>query len=224
MTVITTEGVSVMPEGQKIKETGGGDLQGHYAFPVIVNEDICCGCRVCEAACENKSISFDEKKGVVTINEIACKGCGACVAVCPAGALSQRYLRAEQVFAAIDSDRDIESCELCPPSVAVDFEVPGQEEKRLIGLVCAAQADTFVILRCFESGADGVMVINCCSGGKGDRERAEKGVRVTKELMETLGMNPERVHLEWISPLEPGFDKKMAEFVSRINHLITLNV
>jgi len=29
-------------------------------------------------------------------------------------------------------------------------------------------------------------------------------------------MNPERVHLEWISPLEQGFDKKMAEFVSRI--------
>ncbi|HUV79388.1 MAG TPA: hydrogenase iron-sulfur subunit [Candidatus Bathyarchaeia archaeon] len=214
MTEIITEGGFVTLEGQKIKK-GGGDLQGHYAFPVIVNEDICCGCRMCEAACENKSISFDEKKGVVTINEIACKGCGACVAVCPAGALSQRYLRDEQVFAAIDSDREIESCELCPLSVAVDFEVPGQE-KRLIGLVCAAQADPFIILRCFESGADGVMVINCCSGGKGDRERAEKSVKVAKELMETLGMNPERVHLEWISPLEQGFDKKMAEFVSRI--------
>ena len=214
MTEIITEGGFVTLEGQKIKK-GGGDLQGHYAFPVIVNEDICCGCRMCEAACENKSISFDEKKGVVTINEIACKGCGACVAVCPAGALSQRYLRDEQVFAAIDSDREIESCELCPLSVAVDFEVP-EQEKRPIRLVCAAHADPFIILRCFESGADGVMVINCCSGGKGDRERAEKSVKVAKELMETLGMNPERVHLEWISPLEQGFDKKMAEFVSRI--------
>ena len=66
MTVITTEEDSIMPEGQKIKKVGGGDLQGHYAFPVIVNEDICCGCRVCEAACENQNISFDEKKGVVT--------------------------------------------------------------------------------------------------------------------------------------------------------------
>ncbi len=215
MTVITTEEDSVMPEGQEIKKVVEEDLQGHYAFPVIVNEDICCGCQVCEAACENKSISFDEKKGVVTINEIACKGCGACVAVCPSGALSQRYLRGEQVFAAIDSDRDIESCELCPPSVTVEFEAPGQE-KRLIGLVCAAHADPFIILRCFESGADGVIVINCCSGSKRDRERAGKSVRITKELMETLGMNPERVHLEWISPLEPGFDKKMAEFVSRI--------
>ena len=214
MTEITTEGDFVTLEGQKIKK-GGGDLQGHYAFPVIVNENICCGCRMCEAACENKSISFDEKKGVVTINEIACKGCGSCVALCPSGALSQKYLRGEQVFAAIDSERDIESCELCPLSVSVDFEAP-EQEKKSIRLVCAAYVDPFVILRCFESGADGVMVINCCSGGKEDRERAEKSVRVTKELVETLGMNPERVHLEWISPLEPGFDKKMAEFLSRI--------
>lgn len=213
--MITTEEDSVMPAGQKIKGVGGEDLQGHYAFPVTVNEGICCGCRMCEAACDNRSISFDEKKGVVTINDIACKGCGACVAVCPSGALSQRYLRAEQVFAAIDSDREIESCELCPLSVTVDFEAP-EQEKRSIRLVCAAHADPFIILRCFESGADGVMVINCCSGGKRDRERAEKSVRVTKELMETLGMNPERVRLEWISPLEPEFDEKMAEFVSRI--------
>ncbi|MHC1610126.1 MAG: hydrogenase iron-sulfur subunit [Candidatus Methanospirareceae archaeon] len=205
---------SVMLEGLKIKRIDGS-LQGHYAFPVTVNEDICCGCRMCEAACENRNISFDEKKCVVLINEIACKGCGACVAVCPSGALSQRYLRDEQIFAAIDSDREIESCELCPLSVGVEFEVP-EQGKRLIGLVCAAHADPFVILRCFESGADGVMVINCSSGGERDRVRAEKSVKVAKELMETMGMNPERVCLEWISPLEPGFDKKMAEFVSRI--------
>jgi coenzyme F420-reducing hydrogenase delta subunit/NAD-dependent dihydropyrimidine dehydrogenase PreA subunit len=216
MEIITASG-SVMPEEQKIKKVDERDLQGHYAFPVMVNEDICCGCRMCEAACENQNISFDEKKGVVVINEIACKGCGSCVAVCPSGALSQRYLRDEQIFAAIDSDQDVESCELCPPSMTVYFEEP-EQEKRLIRLVCAAHADPFVILKCFESGADGVMVINCCSGGKGDRERAEKSVKVAKELMETMGMNPERVHLEWISPLERGFDKKAAEFVSCIEN------
>lgn len=38
------------------------------------------------------------------------------------------------VFAAIDSDREIESCELCPPSVAVDFEVPGEPGKSPFGV------------------------------------------------------------------------------------------
>jgi coenzyme F420-reducing hydrogenase delta subunit/Pyruvate/2-oxoacid:ferredoxin oxidoreductase delta subunit len=202
----------VTPSGLKLKGVDE-DLRDHYVFPVMVKKGICYRCRACKNVCENKNISFDEKKGFVTINEIACKGCGSCVAVCPSGALYQGFFCDKDLFAAIDTDRDIESCELWPLSMAVDFEVPGQE-KRLIRLVCAVYADPFIILRCFESGADGVMVINCRCGG--DKKRAEKSVRVAKELMETLGMNPERVHLEWISPFEHGFDKKIAEFVSRI--------
>jgi coenzyme F420-reducing hydrogenase delta subunit/NAD-dependent dihydropyrimidine dehydrogenase PreA subunit len=211
MTAMINAGGSVTSERLKIKRVEEGTLQRHYALPISVKEDICCGCRVCEAACENQNISFDEKKGVVVINEIACKGCGACVAMCPSGALFQRYLSSEQIFAAIDSGRDIESCALCPLS-AVDFELP-EHAKKTIRVVCAVHADPFIILRCFESGADCVMVIHCCSAG--NRERAEKSVNVTKELMETIGMNPERVHLAWISPLEPEFDNKVAEWISR---------
>ncbi|KAF5433908.1 heterodisulfide reductase subunit A [Candidatus Methanophagaceae archaeon] len=203
---------SITPEWRKIKEVGKQDLQSHYAFPIAVKEDICSGCMMCIAACENQNISFDEKKGVVVINEVACKGCGTCAAICPSGALFQRFLSSEQIFAAIDSDRDIDSCDLCPLS-AMDFELP-EHEKRSIRFVCAVHADPFVILRCFESGADNVIVIHCCSGE--DRQRAEKSVKVAKELMETMGMNPERVHLAWISLLEQGFDKEVAEIVSCI--------
>lgn len=203
---------SITQEGRNIKEVGKQDLQSHYAFPISVKEDICSGCMMCIAACENQNISFDEKKRVVVINEVACKGCGTCAAICPSGVLFQRFLSSEQIFAAIDSDRDIDSCDLCPLS-AMDFELP-EHEKRSIRFVCGVHADPFVILRCFESGADSVMVINCCSGE--DRQRAETSVKVAKELMGTMGMNPERVHLAWISPLEPGFDKEVAEIVSRV--------
>ena len=213
MTAMINARGSVTTDGQKIKRGEEGTLQRHYALPISVKEDICCGCRMCEAACENQNIRFDEKKGVVVINEIACKGCGACVAMCPSGALFQRYLSSEQIFAAIDSGRDIESCELCPLS-AVDFELP-EHEKKTIRVVCAVHADPFIILRCFESGADYVMVTYCCAGAA-NREQAEKSVNVTKELMETMGMNPERVHLAWISPLEPEFDNAVAECIRRI--------
>ncbi|MEA3488429.1 MAG: hydrogenase iron-sulfur subunit [Euryarchaeota archaeon] len=212
MTEILTAGGSAMQERRKIKEVEKGDLQSHYALPIAVKEDICSGCMMCIAACENQNIRFDEKNGVVVINEVACKGCGTCAAICPSGALFQRFLSTEQIFAAIDSGRGIDSCDLCPLS-AMDFDV-SEHEKRSIRFVCAVHADPFVILRCFESGADNAIVIHCCSGG--DRQRAEKSVKIAKELMETLGMNPERVHLAWISPLEPGFDKTVAEIIRHI--------
>ena len=212
MTAMITAKGSATSERQTIKRVEEGTLQRHYALPISVKEDICCGCRMCVAACENQNISVDEKKGVVVINEIACKGCGACVAMCPSGALFQRYHSSEQIFAAIDSGRDIESCVVCPLS-AVDFELP-EHAKKSIRVVCAVHADPFIILRCFESGADFVMVIHCCAGAA-NRERAEKSVNVTKELMETMGMNPERVHLAWISPLDPEFDTTVAEWIRR---------
>jgi len=217
MMITITEVEFVTPGGITVKRVEEEDLRGFYAFPVAVNEDICCGCRLCELACENKNIRFVEEKGVVAINEVACKGCGTCVAVCPSEALSHRFFSTEEVFAAIDADRDLEACELCPLSLAVDVEA-SKQEKRSIRLVCSTHAEPSIILRYFESGVDGVMVINCCSEHNVDRQRAEKGVKVTKELIETLGMDPARVHLEWISPLDLGFDKKIGEFVRRLQN------
>jgi len=210
-----TEVEFVTPAGIKVKRLEDGDLRGHYAFPVAVNEDICCGCRQCELACENKNIRFVEEKGIVAINDLACKGCGSCVAVCPSGALYQRFFSTDEVFAALDADRDLESSEVCPRSMAVEIDA-SKSEKKSIRLVCSPYADPSVILRYFESGVDGVMVINCCFAHEVDQHRAEEGVQIAKELLETLGMDPRRVHLEWISLLDPGFDKTMGEFVRRL--------
>ncbi|MDI6811135.1 MAG: 4Fe-4S dicluster domain-containing protein, partial [archaeon] len=173
MMITITEVEFLTPGGIKVKRVKEEDLRDFYAFPVAVKEDICCGCRLCELACENKNIRFVEEKGVVAINEVACKGCGSCVAVCPSEALYHRFFSTEQVFAAIDAGRDLESSEVCPLSLAVDFEA-SKQEKKSIRLVCSTHADPSVILRYFESGVDGVMVIDCCSEHDGDRHHAEK--------------------------------------------------
>ncbi len=217
MMITITEVEFLTPGGIKVKRVKEEDLRDFYAFPVAVKEDICCGCRLCEVACEDKNIRFIEEEGVVAINEVACKGCGTCVAVCPSGALYHRFFSTEQVFAVIDADRDLEACELCPLSLAVDVDASKPEkEKRSIRLVCSTHAEPSIILRYFESGVDGVMVINCCSEQNVSRQHAERSVKVAKELIETLGMDAARVHLEWISPFDPEFDKKIGEFARRI--------
>ncbi|RZN44387.1 MAG: hydrogenase iron-sulfur subunit [Methanophagales archaeon ANME-1-THS] len=212
-----TEVEFVTPGGITVKRLEDSDLRAQYAFPVAVNEAICCGCRQCELACENKNIRFVEEKGIVAINDLACKGCGSCVAVCPSGALYHRFFSTEEVFAALDSDRDLESSEVCPRSMAVEFDGSKQEQQS-IRLVCARYADPSVILRYFESGVDGVLVINCCSAHEVDRHDAEQGVGIAKELLETLGIDPRRIHLEWISLRDPGFDKRLGEFARHLGN------
>lgn len=59
---------------------------------VVVDEDRCCGCRLCVVTCPYDARVFDAAKNVVRINEALCMGCGSCVAACPSGASEQKNL------------------------------------------------------------------------------------------------------------------------------------
>ncbi|MBI4286146.1 MAG: FAD-dependent oxidoreductase [Chloroflexi bacterium] len=68
----------------------------------LINEELCSGCRVCNALCPFSAIIFDEEKKVSRVNEAVCKGCGVCVAACPSGAITGRHFTAEQIMAEIE--------------------------------------------------------------------------------------------------------------------------
>jgi heterodisulfide reductase subunit A len=68
----------------------------------VIDEDVCCGCKICIGLCPYTAISFDEEKGVSVVNEALCKGCGTCVAACTTGAANQRHFKNEQVLAEIE--------------------------------------------------------------------------------------------------------------------------
>ncbi len=72
------------------------------------DEDLCDGCGICQPICEYKAIEivahpkFKDKK-FAEINIGLCKGCGACVGACPAGALTQKGYKDNQIIAMIDA-------------------------------------------------------------------------------------------------------------------------
>ncbi len=73
-----------------------------------VDESLCDGCGICVPTCEYKALEIvpnkeDPKKKIVDVNVGLCKGCGACVGACPAGALTQKGFRDEQILAMIDA-------------------------------------------------------------------------------------------------------------------------
>ena len=94
---------------------------------------------------------------------------------------------------------------------------------RTIRVMCSGRVSPAFILRAFESGADGVFVSGChigdCHYGFGNR-RAEKQINQARRLVEMVGLESERLRLEWISASEGDkFASSIREFVERIKQL-----
>jgi len=68
-----------------------------------VNEDLCGGCRICEAVCEYGAIEMKEKDGKLTshVLEVLCKGCGTCGSSCPTGAITMLHFSDDQILAQV---------------------------------------------------------------------------------------------------------------------------
>ncbi|MFQ6086446.1 MAG: FAD-dependent oxidoreductase [Candidatus Bathyarchaeia archaeon] len=68
-----------------------------------VNEDLCGGCRICEAVCEYGAIEMEEKEGKLTskVLEALCKGCGTCGSSCPTGAITMLHFTDGQILAQV---------------------------------------------------------------------------------------------------------------------------
>jgi len=78
-------------------------------------------------------------------------------------------------------------------------------EIRVIRVMCSGRVDPGMVLRCFELGADGVMVLGCHIGDchyMNGNEVAEGRMERVRELMILLGIDPRRLMLRWISASE----------------------
>jgi len=79
------------------------------ATVAIVDEDLCCGCGICESTCSygaieiKKRIINGEERLVSHVTEGLCKGCGSCSSACPAGAIEQKGFKKTQILSMVDA-------------------------------------------------------------------------------------------------------------------------
>jgi heterodisulfide reductase subunit A len=68
-----------------------------------VNDDLCGGCRICEALCEYGAIEMKENSGKLRshVIEALCKGCGVCGSACPTGAINMGHFTDKQILAQV---------------------------------------------------------------------------------------------------------------------------
>ncbi|MDD4873765.1 MAG: FAD-dependent oxidoreductase, partial [Dehalococcoidales bacterium] len=67
-----------------------------------IDEELCSGCRICNALCPYSAITFNEEKGISEINQVLCKGCGVCVSACPSDAIMGKHFTTKQLIAEIE--------------------------------------------------------------------------------------------------------------------------
>jgi F420-non-reducing hydrogenase iron-sulfur subunit len=94
---------------------------------------------------------------------------------------------------------------------------------RIIRLMCTGRIEPEFIFEAFRRGADGVLIGGChpgeCHYIEGNYKAAYR-VAILREVLNSLGLEPERLRLEWVSASEgPKFAEIVSSFVEEVEGL-----
>ncbi len=97
---------------------------------------------------------------------------------------------------------------------------------RVIRTMCSGRVDPVFILKAFQLGADGVIVMGCHLGDCHYQEGNYKTIRripFLKRLVQQFGIDPRRLRLEWVSASEgdrfAGVVNEMTEEIRKLGPL-----
>ena len=92
-----------------------------------------------------------------------------------------------------------------------------------IRVMCSGRVSPEMVLRAFRSGADGVLVLGCHIGDChyiNANHRTAKRMPLLRNLLGYVGVNPDRLRLDWVSSAEaPKFARVTREFVETVRGL-----
>jgi len=94
-------------------------------------------------------------------------------------------------------------------------------ETRIVELPCTGRLDVLEVLHTFEHGADGVMVAGCLEGDCHFQEgnlNARRRVTYIKELLNRIGLEPERIEMYNLSA---AMGRQFAEAATQMTQQIT---
>ncbi len=102
-------------------------------------------------------------------------------------------------------------------------------ETRLIRVMCSGRVDLEFVLRAFSNGMDAVFIGGCrlneCNYITHGNFDALNMVLLCKRIMEHIGLNPERLRIEFMSSADGNlFAEVMSEFGKKVNKLGPLGI
>ena len=205
-----------------------------------VDQQSCIGCGFCAWVCPFGAVAMtvdDAGHWVSSINAALCKGCGACAAGCPTLAITTQHFTEDQTMAQIKAafpepskpGPDFEpqilafACNWCSYAGAdlagvSRFQYP--PNVRIIRLMCSARIDPLYVLEAFRHNADGVLMSGCHIGDChyiSANLMTEARFNALRPYLASLGVEPERLQLAWISAAE---GEKFASVIKEIVEVV----
>lgn len=207
----------------------------------IVDPALCIACQKCYEVCNFGAIgvNFDNDILVSESNPLLCKGCGDCAAACPAEAITMSHFADDQLTPMISEALKGDFIDERPRIVAFlcnwcsyagadtcgvsRFQYP--TNIRPIRVMCTGRIPKRFILQAFIEGADGVFIGGChigdCHYLKGNYDALYRYEELN-EILEKVGINPERFRLEWISASEgKRFAEVITDFVEKVKEIVS---
>ena len=94
---------------------------------------------------------------------------------------------------------------------------------RIIRVPCSGRVDPLFVVKCFQQGADGVLIAGCHPGDCHYTEGnfySRRRFALLHGLLSFLGIAPERFRLEWVSAAEgKKFSDLVTEFTAEVAEL-----
>ena len=101
--------------------------------------------------------------------------------------------------------------------------IPSPANVLPIRVMCSGRVSPEMVLRACRAGADGVLVLGCHIGDChyiDGNHRTAKRMPLVRNLLGYVGVNPDRLRLDWVSSAEaPKFAKVTKEFVETVRAL-----
>jgi heterodisulfide reductase subunit A-like polyferredoxin/coenzyme F420-reducing hydrogenase delta subunit len=188
-----------------------------------VDPETCNGCTDCVKVCSFSAVTMAARSGgmsVSVIDPLLCTACGNCISICPVAAVTvadwtdaqleaQMQVALNGALSSSPSPRPpvlVFSCEWSGYAAA---ELAGAQKLtypssvRVIRLDCAGRLQPGLILKAFEMGAAGVLVLGCepklCHYERGN-EQAAAAFDQIEAITGMLGLSPNRLQLAWTPP------------------------
>lgn len=114
-------------------------------------------------------------------------------------------------------------CSYAGADLAGSARLSYPETLRIVRVPCSGRVDPVFVVKGFQKGFDGVMVLGChpgdCHYAKGNYY-ARRRIALVGKLLKSLGIDRERFHFEWVSASEGNrFAQLVAEFTEKLRKL-----